>query len=947
MERPEHYTRRINIEKLLSNGVIQEDIKNFQDSYAKQEFFQAIDVLKKIIWENDFFWQENGGYLGTYGSKKATGKREEIFNVIPFLGARGTGKTSTMLSFANMLAEFDPDDRKYDAFLLERDERSRRRHEDTKFIVLQYIDVGVLKSKEDIMAIILARMLKYVQKKLDSQPLGIGTPGVRQEELRQLYQNFEQVYTDLLNLTQEGQEPEEELTLRRLQNLNSSYSLADKFQSLVYQFLDFLNHIDHNGGRCRYYLIIALDDIDLFETTNRAQVHKLGRIQQKDAYTISGQIYEYLQIPGVVVLTTYDESRLLSVCSRHVEETFPDLGKQECMSQAVQFIHKFILPKYKIYMPNLGYADYPENRRLNVVIGSDKSMMQVLFPDLASKPLEEVKGTEIPMKELILRYIAAIYGTYFDMNGTKQHFFEEWNLRKVKNLLLALRMEDETSFEDAGTDLREQRYMRLLSYLYNQFVGEKLAGTKEFTLLHKWLNMPLERRSLEIFNYIRAERSRLSRDDPFYFHADGSERAYNYGELIRNLYISSRCGILSKEMVYCILASYSLVLARLYDIYRSSTDLNKKSSSEYALRDVLRTSIAGQWSNDILYTYFWFENPGKVVISESPKVAIRPTIGAQIGSVRTERLPKVFRVKIDDIDIFSVLFNKKLLEDIEEYKKLNDTKKVKELEQRVEKQKEGFKRFLNILELLGMFFTNVCDTKRDSQREAKTLKYRFKISEQDVGDKLKKNTTKIPLDGQGVIQLKNTYLEASYQCACFNILNFVVNSFTWKEYFNALHGGLRKAVYDWGEKSGYSTVDSKWNEWIQECSLSDEFLSWSNNCGDCAIPFQHFDMTYNILKRQGDVTDHGLPERAHVSDFYKCCQQVYQNIDNALAKQDQKYMEKFKFAKAFNENPFIKTFRKFEDNDEFTTALKELAEALIREASTLRGDDDILGDYPI
>ena len=74
MERPEHYTRRINIEKLLSNGVIQEDIKNFQDSYAKQEFFQAIDVLKKIIWENDFFWQENGGYLGTYGSQKATGK---------------------------------------------------------------------------------------------------------------------------------------------------------------------------------------------------------------------------------------------------------------------------------------------------------------------------------------------------------------------------------------------------------------------------------------------------------------------------------------------------------------------------------------------------------------------------------------------------------------------------------------------------------------------------------------------------------------------------------------------------------------------------------------------------------------------------------------------------------------------------------------------------------
>lgn len=944
MGRPEHYTRRINIEKLLSNGVIQEDIKNFQDSYVKQEFFQAIDVLKNIIWENEFFWQENGGYLGTYGSKKATGKREEIFNVIPFLGARGTGKTSTMLSFANMLAEFDPDDRKYDAFLLDQDERSRRRHEGTKFIVLQYIDVGVLKSKEDIMAIILARMLKYVQKKLDSQPLGFGTPGVRQEELRQLYQDFEQVYTDLLNLTQEGQEPEGESTLRRLQNLSSSYSLADKFQGLAYQFLDFLSHNDHNGGKCRYYLIIALDDIDLFETTNRAQAHKLGHIQQKDAYTISGQIYEYLQIPGVVVLTTYDESRLLSVCSRHVEETFPDLGKQECMSQAVQFIHKFILPKYKIYMPNLGYADYPENRRLNVVVGSDKKMMQVLFPELAAKSLEEVKEKELSIKELILRYIAAIYGTYFDMKGTKKHFFEEWNLRKVKNLLLALRMEDETRFENAGSDLREQRYMHLLSYLYNQFAGEKLAGTKEFTLLCKWLNMPLERRSQEIFDYIRSERSRLSQDNPFYFRADGSERAYNYGELIQNLYISSRCGILPKEMVHCILASYSLVLARLYDIYRS--DSKERNAIQYDLRNILGTSIAGQWSNDILYTYFWCESPGKVLIGESQETAIKSTIEAQIGSVRTEQLFNVFRIRINDIGIFSTMFDQKLFEQIEECKELKDTKKLEELEKRVKDQKEGFRKFLNILELLGMFFTNVCDTKRDHQKRAKTLDYKFKISGQEEESQGGQGTTEVVMDGKGVVQPKNIYLKSSYRCACFNILNFVVNSFTRQEYFNTLHGGLRQAVYDWGEKKGYSTVDSKWNEWIQECSLKDEFLKWSNEYGDCVIPFQHFDMTYNILKRQGDATDHGLPERANVSDFYKCCKQIYENIEEALVQQDRGYDEKSKFKEAFKENPFIKTFGSFEDNEEFTSALKELAAALIRETSARRGDDEIFGEYP-
>ena len=82
MEQSGHYTRRVNIEKLLSNGVIQENIQNFQESYAEQEFFQAINVLKNIMQENDLFWQKNGGYLDACGSKRATGKREEIFNEI-------------------------------------------------------------------------------------------------------------------------------------------------------------------------------------------------------------------------------------------------------------------------------------------------------------------------------------------------------------------------------------------------------------------------------------------------------------------------------------------------------------------------------------------------------------------------------------------------------------------------------------------------------------------------------------------------------------------------------------------------------------------------------------------------------------------------------------------------------------------------------------------------
>ena len=47
------YSRKVKIEKLLTNGVIQEEIQDIQNSYARQEFMQAFGVLHQILREND------------------------------------------------------------------------------------------------------------------------------------------------------------------------------------------------------------------------------------------------------------------------------------------------------------------------------------------------------------------------------------------------------------------------------------------------------------------------------------------------------------------------------------------------------------------------------------------------------------------------------------------------------------------------------------------------------------------------------------------------------------------------------------------------------------------------------------------------------------------------------------------------------------------------------
>lgn len=914
------FTHKVRLEKLLTNGVIQEGAQDIEGSYARQEFIQAFGVLKQILLEN--YGTDCGSDM--YDERMNTGRRREIFNVIPFLGERGTGKTSTMLSFAHMLATFDAGKKVYTPFLTDEEDWRGNGGGAPKFVVLQYIDVGVLKNKEDIMAIILARMLKYVQKVINkgSGP-EYGVQAVRQEELRQLYQRFEEVYQDLLNLTQENPNQEVESALRKLQNLNSSHSLAEKFQKLVGLFLRFLSRNDESS--CRYYLVILLDDIDLIETA----VAPSSQVKKKDAYTILGQMYEYLQIPGVVVLTTFDESKLIQACRAHIKEVFPYLTERECVLQAVQYIQKVILPKYKIYLTNLNYIDYPKAWQLSIVIGSNTSLYHVLFPNTPSgettgvkaRAVNEEKMAELTPKELILVYLANVYGCYFDTMGKKQHFFEERTLRRIKNLFLALRTGDGTPFAKADEALREQRYMRLMSYVYNQFIGEKLDSPNERTLIQEWLSMPVERRSKEILSFIRSKRSELDANSPYYW-ATGGESTYSYGELIHNLYYSSRCDIFSKEMVHCILASYSLTLPRLYQGHRLQ---NKEGAGEayHALRCVLGTSIAGRWSNEILYTTFFVDSD----------LVMGKTRYARIGSISTGCCDQAYKVPITGKWEWGIRWA------LDENNNRLEKPKTEAL-------KNSFEEFLHIIEILGMFFTNVRSRRREEQKEWKRANYGFRITA-DGEEKAEEGPIEIGLSQKEMVSSvipRRESLKPTSRYACFNILNFVVNSFTWEEYFDVLHSSLLDAMLAWRSKneSRFTGLQERTalKKKVKQYSLEKKFKKWADDFGTCAIPFQHFDLTYNILKRQRDTSDHGLPEQENVRRFYNCCESVFDNICDALGEQDD-FFEKYypsNFKSAFKENPFISQFKKFRNNDDFLKLFTDLAKTMVREEDMAQRD---------
>lgn len=817
-------------EKLYTDGIIIDEPGTIEDSFMKKEYRQTGRLICDIIRDSE----------AAKSRKELDGRN--VNNVISFIGSRGAGKTSVMLSVLNFLRR-DKQSKNVQSFFSS--EGLTNSLDDVLFIDLKYIDASVLKASEDVMSIILARMFRYMRKLMDPPN---GDSRFDQEETRNLFRRFEQVYESVMTLNDKRPLLEGESALRRLQSLNSSFSLAESFRELVDCFLKCAAQCQGNSGQ-KAYLVIALDDVDRYMPGHYEREQEK---QEKSVYTLLGQVEEYLKIPGIIVLMTYDEELLKHNCSWHIRKKFHLDNEPEIVdAQTEQYLTKVISNRHKIYMPNLGWADRPGSSQLRIKLNEKDP----LFPECQEK--------WVTAKELTFCYLAEYYGCYFDAKGQKKHFFEEQNLRRLTDLVLMLKMTPQEKEEDNG-------YTKLMSYVYNPFKNFYLTA-EEAHLFDNWMEKPIGRRSRDILEYIRIKRGSgggmFSRKR---LNEDGW--GYSYGELLFNLYRSTREEegtrdhlIFSKGMIKCILASYSIVLPRLV-----------RENDREALKEVLGTSISGHWANSIMPTLFTYQyehrekESAEAAYEQSDQLSI---IGNNERGMISSAQGKAGALNVKG-NLSSIIFlkanglnpgNKETIDD---------------------------KTFIQAVELLGMFFTNI-------QSEGRIHDYAL---------------TYDPAGG---------FLSTEADSACFNILNFVLNSFSWEEYFEQLHKSLVNVLmcrkYELPstllfpeDHRDYMKYRRKMWMLIERYSLKREYQKWANENDACALPFQHFDMMYNIMKRQQDDRPHGLKVEAEPKDFLNCCRIVYKNLAEALRKQDDFYNKccsaenRREFEEIFQTCPFVK-----------------------------------------
>lgn len=254
----------------------------------------------------------------------------EMSNVISFVGERGMGKSSAMLSFAYFLKQSPSELRG------ETDSAFRFKDDKCKFYVLPKIDAAIL-TNESLFDVVLAKMWTDFSDKT----AGVSEDNFGFSHTKESFNSIKDAYT----LYHKDEKQNKNLTsVRQLQELSRSLALREQFARLVESFLEYII-VDNRINEKNRYLVIPIDDLDLANDMSLA---------------ILEQIRIFLSVPQVIILATVDIEKLTLcgnkkfsdelICENNMDQYEKNLVRQ----YSDRYIAKVLPRNSRIYMPRYG-----------------------------------------------------------------------------------------------------------------------------------------------------------------------------------------------------------------------------------------------------------------------------------------------------------------------------------------------------------------------------------------------------------------------------------------------------------------------------------------------------------------------------------------------------------------------------------------------------------------
>ncbi len=245
----------------------------FFDIYAQA--FKLVDLIDK----SNSKYEE---HLHNAGKLRPELELNDFQNVIAFIGRRGTGKTSSMLSFLEMLVTryFQSDDDYFNNAKFSFIHRG--------FYAIPYTDASMLSKHDDIFETVLSKMLSSLDFEVGESYIRRNST-VSESEIKRLREEICKVYNHYSSLKKK-EDIENASPYGLMEKISNKHSVREKFIQLVRKYIGIIGQIREN--KKVDYLVICIDDIDM--------------VQDKHM-EIMQCIHQYFMIPKVIVLVSFNK----------------------------------------------------------------------------------------------------------------------------------------------------------------------------------------------------------------------------------------------------------------------------------------------------------------------------------------------------------------------------------------------------------------------------------------------------------------------------------------------------------------------------------------------------------------------------------------------------------------------------------------------------------------
>lgn len=443
----------------------------FYDQYV--DACRIVNSIGKVFSDTEYI-DDDFGYCKkkfdcnhTMFSHENCGFENEVNNLVPFMGSRGSGKSSIMESFLQYL-------KKYNA-------RQNKHHEEfdlgnKRFITLETIDAGHLSNKEDIFGVVLARLLAYYNDELDKSHYK--SEEQYDCERRSILTEFSNLFNSVSKLKNSStfyENIDGKNALVTLRDLDRTQELKKQFKNLLKKFVNIFKCNDNcnQSNQEEIYFVISIDDLDMC---------------MNNCYSMLEQIQSYMMIPNLIIMIATDYETILSHCQNYFFNCFdklintkPDLNTTYqrdskiylCLNIAKEYLNK-IFPQSKIIY-------IPEGSHFNIMLSllydknQDGNIYKAFCGSFKYNYNKRKKYNKVSFNKAIIAKIANATNFYFYPVSDDEHlYFVPTNLRLMAHYIHKIKLikRDE---KNRNKNILNKRYFddiyRNIDFLFDDFTN--------------------------------------------------------------------------------------------------------------------------------------------------------------------------------------------------------------------------------------------------------------------------------------------------------------------------------------------------------------------------------------------------------------------------------------------------------------------------------------------